>query len=278
MDTKAFWELIDKTREAATGDARKQSGLLTEELAKLPAEEIISFQTIFYNLKDKAYIGNLWDAAQLIEYGCSDSGFEEFREWLVGRGEEAYDNAIKDPETLVDVLEVGEQIFPTLLGPALDAYEKVTQKDMPPMSREWAELQGRSKINIDADETELLAEISARFPRLTAKFWEWWRTDKIYLDIHDVLRKILIPLGFLESEIKSLQVIKFQRNQFTVQTMLDSDEFGYDIWLVVSSELSHKSNPVRQPPMRLYYHEYNEEKKRSIRASIQEWIASVRLK
>ena len=140
MDIKEFWELIDKTREAAKGDAWKQSELLTEELAKLPEKEIISFDEIFHDLKDNAYIGNLWDAAFVIMYYCGDSSFHEFREWLVGRGKEMYESAIKDPETLVNVLEVGEQIFPTLLGPALDAYEKVTGKDMPPMPRPWAQL------------------------------------------------------------------------------------------------------------------------------------------
>jgi len=46
-----------------------------------------------------------------------------------------------------------------------------------------------------------LAEISARFPKLTAKFWEWWTRDKIYLDIRDILREILAPLEFSEEEI-----------------------------------------------------------------------------
>lgn len=272
MDIKAFWELIDKTREAATGDARKQSGLLTEELAKLPAEEIISFDQIFHDLKDKAYIGNFWDAATVIMDGCSDSGFEEFREWLVGRGKEAYGNAIKDPETLVDVREASEIIFPTLLGPAMDAYEKVTGKNMPPMPGEWAQLQGKPTLNLDANEAEVLSEISARFPKLTAKFWEWWRRDKIYLDIHDALRKILIPLGFLEREIRSLQVIRFQRNGFTVATMLDYHEFGYYISLFVSSEKNQKGNPVRQDLIRIYFQEYSEERKKSISNLIQEWL------
>jgi len=149
MDTTEFWELIDKTRDAANGNAEIQSELLTEELVKLPAEEIISFERIFDDLKDNAYIGNLWDAATIIMYGCGDDGFQEFREWLVGRGKEVYENAIKDPETLVNVLEIGEQIFPTLLGPAMEAYEKVTGKDLPPMPRPWAQLQGRPTINID---------------------------------------------------------------------------------------------------------------------------------
>lgn len=280
MDIKTFWELIDKTRKAATGDARKQSGLLTEELAKLPAEEIISFQTIFYDLKDKAYIGNLWDAATVIMDGCGDDGFQEFREWLVGRGKEAYENAITDPETLVDIIKASEVIFPTLLGPAMDAYEKVTGKDMPPNQRECPELQGKPTINLDKDEKELLAEISERFPKLTARFWKWWKRDKIYLDIHAMLRELLVPLEFSESENGFLVILKYQRTPFTVEIALDIDvnESAYWFALFVSSELSDKGYPIRQSVTEFYYHEYNEEKKKIMHASMQEWIASFGLK
>ena len=275
MDVAEFWKLIDKTRVAANGNVRHQSALLTEELAKLPAEEIISFERIFDELKDKAYIGNLWDAATVVMQACSDSGFEEFREWLVGRGREAYENAIRDPETLVDVLEVHEQIYPTLLAPAMEAYEKVTGKDMPPMPREWAELQGRPTINIDADDAELLAEISARFPKLTAKFWEWWTRDKIYLEIHDMLREMLVPLGFLETEVIAAAVVRFQRNQYTVGTMLDSADDGPFIALYFSSERSKEGGPIHNQTMVLDYHQYNEEKKNALHAAVQNWLVTI---
>jgi len=277
MDITEFWKLIDKTREAANGDAKKQSDILTEELTKLSEEEIISFEQIFKDLKDKAYIGNLWDAATVIMDGCSDDGFQEFREWLVGRGKEAYENAMKNPETLVDILEASEVIFPTLLGPAMEAYEKVTGKDMPPNPREWPELQGRPTINTDKEEAELLAEISARFPKLTAKFWEWWKRDEIYIDIRAVLREILAPLEFSESDRGFLVVLEYQRKPFTVGVMLDADESGPWFALYVSSELSEKGYPIRQYVTEFSYHEYNEEKKKSIHPSIQEWIASVGL-
>jgi uncharacterized protein DUF4240 len=274
MDAESFWDLIDKTREAANGDARKQSDLLMDELVKLPAaEEIIAFDHIFDDLKDKAYIGNLWDAATLIMHGSGDDGFQEFREWLVGRGKEAYENAIQNPETLVDVLEVGEQIFPTLLGSAMGAYEKVTGKNMPPMPREWAQLQGRPKINMDADEAELLADISARFPRLTAKFWEWWTRDKIYLEIRDMLRERLAPLGFSETGKKLVfGIAKFQRNQFVVEIMLDY--LAPDYSLYASSELSEKGNPIHRLAMSFIANEYDEEKRSVIKATIEEWIAT----
>jgi len=275
MDVSEFWKLIDKTREAANRNAKHQSVLLTEELAKLPAEEIISFHAVFRDLKDNAYIGNLWDAATVIMQACSDDGFQEFREWLVGRGREAYENAIRDPETLVDVLEVHEHIYPTLLAPAMEAYEKVTGKDMPPMPRAWAELKGKPTININADASELLAEISARFPKLTAKFWEWWTRDKIYLEFHDMLREMLVPLGFREMEVKAADFARFQRNQYSVGTMLDSDDDGPCIVLYISSERTKEGYPRHQRTMILDYHQYNEEKKGDLRVAIEKWLATI---
>lgn len=166
MDITKFWELVDKTREDASGDPRKQSDLLTDALAQLPANDIVAFDNIFRGLRDQAYIADLWDAAYVIDCGCSDDGFMSFREWLIGRGKEVYDKALADPETLVDIVEVGsENIFPTLLGVTYHAYERVTGREMPPLLREPAELKGQHR-----EEQEALAH----FPKLTAKYWTWW--------------------------------------------------------------------------------------------------------
>lgn len=166
MDTATFWEMIDKTREAANGDPRIQSDLLTEELAQLPENDILTFDSIFRDLRDQAYIADLWDAAHVIGCGCSDDGFLEFREWLIGRGKEVFDKALADPESLVDVVEVGEaNVFPTLLGVTFKAYERVTGQEMPPMRRERPKLKGEHR-----EEHEALAH----FPKLAAKHWRWW--------------------------------------------------------------------------------------------------------
>ena len=266
MDITEFWKLIDKTRVAASGDAQKQSDLLTEELAKLPAEEIISFDEIFHDLKDSAYIANLWDAAYLIEYGCGHSGFQEFREWLVGRGKDAYEKAIENPETLIDVLEVGEQIFPTLLGPAMEAYEKVTGKEMPLMQREWTQLKGQTTGEQGDD------EILARFPKLTAKFWQWWTRDNIYIEVRNTLREILLPLGFSESEIEELGNVNFQRDPLLVKFVIDYYVPDYTVY--VSSILRERKYPAAIL-MYLSPQEYNEEMKRALRTTMQQWLTLV---
>lgn len=270
MNLTEFWELVDQTRQGARGDAQEQSVLLTEELAKLPEQEIIDFQEIFESLKDKAYTGNLWDAATLIMYGASDDGFEEFREWLVGRGREAYQRAIQDPETLVDVLEVGEQIFPTLLSPAFDAYEKVTGKDIPPRTRPWVELQGSPTINIDADDAELLAKLAARFPKLTAKFWKWWTRDKTYLELREVLREILLPLGFLEEEENVFGGSKYLRKPLLVALVLDYYVPDYTLY-VSRAAFEGKLHPA---DVLIHFEpkEYHEELKITLITLLQQWL------
>ena len=126
---------------------------------------------------------------------------------------------------------------------------------------------------MDADETELLAEISARFPKLTAKFWLWWTRDKIYLEIQDMLREILTPLGFSEHESKSFGFAKFQRKPFAVEIMLDY--YVPDYSLYVSNEFSKKGNPIRQLAMNFFANEYDNEKKNVIKTTVREWIVTV---
>ncbi len=168
MDAASFWELINKTREAAGGDPRKQHDLLINELAQLPENEILSFDEIFRDLMDEAYAAELWEAAYVIDCGCSDDGFSSWREWLIGRGKVVFYKALADPESLTDIVEVGgENVYPTLLGVTFSAYERVTGKDMlPPRSMPLPELKGESSRDEEA--------MKAKFPKLTEKYWNWW--------------------------------------------------------------------------------------------------------
>ena len=95
-----------------------------------------------------------------------------------------------------------------------------------------------------------------------------------------MLRELLVPLEFSESENGFLVILKYQRTPFTVEIALDIDvnESTYWFALFVSSELSDKGYPIRQSVTEFYYHEYNEEKKKIMHASMQEWIASFGLK
>jgi hypothetical protein len=111
MDTEQFWKLIEKTHQDTQGDPRKQADLLVDELAKLSEANILSYQSILDDLVDEAYIAELWDVAFIMAsgWGCSDDGFMDFRGWLIGQGQDVFEKALSDPESLVDLVEFGQE-------------------------------------------------------------------------------------------------------------------------------------------------------------------------
>src|SRR2546428_3572312 len=83
LDRGEFWSLIEDVREKSDGDCERLVELLESRLSRLPADEIVAFQTILYELLAEAYTWELWAAAYLINGGCSDDGFDYFRAWLI---------------------------------------------------------------------------------------------------------------------------------------------------------------------------------------------------
>jgi hypothetical protein len=102
MDDDTFWPLI----EASNGDPMSmdeedhQPAVLTEMLKALRPEEVCAFDATFRRLHHQAYRWDLWAAAYIIEGGCSDDGFTDFRSGLIGLGKKAYYDALADPNTL----------------------------------------------------------------------------------------------------------------------------------------------------------------------------------
>ncbi len=165
MDIAAFWELMDKTREASDGDPFKQADLLTEALTQLSENDILTYEAILWDLMDQTFTADLWDAAYIIGCGCGEGGFMDFRAWLIGQGKEVFEKALADPESLVEIVEVGQETqVGSLTYVASHAYERKTGgNDMPPRPRKRPELIG---------ELHEEHEKVARFPKLAAKFWE----------------------------------------------------------------------------------------------------------
>ena len=101
MDWKAFWKVIEA---AYRPDPIDHFEALTEKLGELKWFEVLEFQARFDEATAAAHSIDLWGAAQLINGGCSDDGFRDFRVWLVGRGRHAYERALRNPDTLADIL------------------------------------------------------------------------------------------------------------------------------------------------------------------------------
>ncbi len=107
MDIKRFWQIITDTRIGADadepdGNMDRQVERLRDILSKLPRNEVCDFDRHFAERMNEPYRWDLWAAAYIIEGGCSDDGFMDFRSWLISMGQDVYTKALQDPESLVE--------------------------------------------------------------------------------------------------------------------------------------------------------------------------------
>jgi len=164
MTETEFWSLF-ATAQRHAGDAGTYENdgpeILQGLLEQLPPNEIESFDAIFNRKYFAAYRWDLWGAAYVIGGGCSDDGFMDFRSELISRGQEIYNAALRDPESLVDV-EPSVQGLEGWQYVAGRAYRTKTGRNLPdngerqaeePVGRQWEE-----------------EELTSLFPRLSAKF------------------------------------------------------------------------------------------------------------
>ncbi|WP_438497660.1 DUF4240 domain-containing protein [Paenibacillus sp. IHBB 3054] len=125
MTTDLFWEMINNSKKYG----EEQVEWLTKELTKSSKEEILQFEIEFRNKMEQSYTSSLWGAAFVVMGGCSDDGFDCFRGWLISRGEEVFNQVIKNPEFLAEYLSeenLQEDVFAPqleeMLSVASDAY------------------------------------------------------------------------------------------------------------------------------------------------------------
>lgn len=167
MTEAQFWQIIQKSFDACSGNTDEQAGTLANELHKLHADEIAAFARHFATYHRQAYSWDLWGAAYLINGGCSDDGFADFRSWLISRGREWYHQALISPDSLADYPGLGDRdaTFEEFAYVASQVHEKLAG-DLPescfcpdpddPVGTTWQE---------DDEET-----FRTRWPKLFAQF------------------------------------------------------------------------------------------------------------
>ena len=171
MTEPDFWKLIESSRR---GDPERQVDRLTDALAVLPVAEILSFGQWWDELKLRAYQWPLWGAAYLMNGGCSDDGFIDFRSWLLLQGKRVFEAALADPDSLAAIdVEPDDSMWECY--PAAKAYDRATQgRSRPEYYEALAEayLPGTapdepSGENWDFDDRD---EMARRLPKLFQKF------------------------------------------------------------------------------------------------------------
>jgi hypothetical protein len=166
MDPPRFWGLVAHSRTAAENDTGRQSELLEERLRGLEPAQIAEFERIRHQLDRRAYTWDLWGAAYVIEDGCSDDCFRDFRAYLISLGPRVYEAALRDPDSLASVVQDAETgDWENADDVAPDAYENVADEDIPTGS---SDLSGRPRgTPWDDDQLEQLIQ---RYPRLADRF------------------------------------------------------------------------------------------------------------
>jgi hypothetical protein len=166
MDEARYWGLVADSRAAADNDTGRQSELLEERLRRLEPAQIADFERIRHRLDRRAYTWDLWGAAYVIEDGCSDDCFRDFRAYLISLGPRVYEAALRNPDSLASVVqdpETGDWENADDVAP--DAYESVAGDDIPTGS---SDLSGRPRgTPWDDDQVEQLIQ---RYPRLADRF------------------------------------------------------------------------------------------------------------
>jgi hypothetical protein len=110
MDIREFWTLIEQTKADSGGDHHLQEILLIERLSTMTIEEIADYHWIFDDLSAQIHRYDIRDAAQIIEGGTGDDGFKDFCTGVIFQGLSVFEDTLRDPETLADILEAGDTL------------------------------------------------------------------------------------------------------------------------------------------------------------------------
>lgn len=174
MNETQFWKCIDQA-----SDGSDFADNLRTVLCNLDLDEIISFKNILLQKLVDAYVFPLLAANFVISSYVSDDGFQEFRAWLVSKGNLTFHSAIDNPETIADwldkedvdeiegneILYIADEAYVELGGEEDEFYRKI---NFPP------------EPNIDMTWPENKSEFQRQYPKLVAKFWNQQRVKDLH--------------------------------------------------------------------------------------------------
>jgi uncharacterized protein DUF4240 len=172
MKTDDFWAVIARATADRPGSPAEVAKRAAADLATRDPEEIVAWARHLDKVMVASGTDDLWAAAYLINGGCSEEGFDNFRGWLIAHGREVVARSVKSPDALADLPSVRAAadtgaVFEAeeVLSIAAEAYAQATGSEMPvgetPVTRpEAADLW-------DFDDEE---EMQRRLPRLAALF------------------------------------------------------------------------------------------------------------
>lgn len=101
LDTDLFWQIIENSLQDADTLEQQEENLINE-LRFLTADDIIGFKLRTEYLMFQSYTSDIWCAATIMNDGCTDKGFQNFRYWLISQGKQIFTDAMTDADLLAN--------------------------------------------------------------------------------------------------------------------------------------------------------------------------------
>lgn len=173
LDESIFWQIVDKSIKNSN-DESGQMSFLVKEIEKLAPKEIIGFRLRTDKLLYDTYNSEMWCAGYIMNGGCSDDGFEYFRNWVISRGKEIYYSAMENPDNLISEYVEDKKYYDLedFWYVALTAFNNKTGKDLYDyISDDFKTNEGnypQFEFNWEEEKPETMKAIC---PRLFEKMW-----------------------------------------------------------------------------------------------------------
>ena len=131
LDETIFWNIVNSSAKN-TKNQDEQERFLVKEIEKLTPKQMIGFRLRTDKLLYDTYNSEMWCAGYIMNGGCSDDGFEYFRNWIISRGKDTYYKAKENPDSLISEFVEGEEYydFEGFWYVALTAFENKTGKEL----------------------------------------------------------------------------------------------------------------------------------------------------
>lgn len=131
LDEDLYWTIVDKSLKN-TKNQDDQEQFLIKEIGKLTPKQMIGFRLRTDKFLYDTYNSEMWCAGYIMNGGCSDDGFEYFRNWVISRGKNVYYNAIQNPDNLISEVDKNAEMyeFESFWYVALEAFKQKTGKDL----------------------------------------------------------------------------------------------------------------------------------------------------
>lgn len=175
MTDDQFWSIIEQSRDGVPSVGLdnevmdRQLAKMTMFLEALTPEEIVAFDTVMGKVHRRSNLWDLWGVAYIIMGGCSDDAFEYFRRWLLAQGRETFERAVREPDSLAEIIPSGldhEMDFEEFFHLADDVYGAKTGNELADLRLNWQDTGPQGDTWTEED-------LPKRFPKTWANFgWQ----------------------------------------------------------------------------------------------------------